>query len=528
MDNTVAPLEIGLELGPEFRVQKKLGQGGFGITYLVTALIDIDDRIREGAFYVVKEFAVNGYVSRASDSNALEPVGNTKESRSHNWEVFTKWRDSFMQEARTMAKFHHKNIVEVFLIREANNTVYIIMEYVDGQPLATRIDNHIATRKYGLEWQELEPIVGQMLNALEYIHDRNVIHRDIKPDNIMLRANGDAVLIDFGGARTADKAKTSVVYTPGFAPAEQWRPDALPKGGDPKAMEIGPATDIYSMAAAFYSALSGRAPYFITEDNAIGQNPSLFGHALTSHWKLPPEAAKAIDAALSFDDPTKRPQNVQIWREALNAAPDHPQHQDALDKTKVNPVRVGETVPLPEGQGDTSAASISLEQATMVQESIKRSRRSNTIGLGLAGLASVAAIVLLALANYTDLLSGENTYPYGVQFTVDQDWIPIQTAILNSGQPLPGLDSFSPKKDLTLPEVLAEAETNTFVISSTDRFGVRYQDAGKTRVVIVSVAEDFPMVSAAQLAELEVRAIDGDIRIRAANTDFLAWQERQS
>ena len=527
MESTIAPLASGLELGPEFRVQSKLGQGGFGITYLVTALIDIDDRIQAGSLYVVKEFVLNGFVTRADDSDNLVPLGNSEEDRAKNWAFFTRLRDGFMQEARTMAKFHHKNIVEVFLVREANKTVYIIMEYVDGQPLSSKIAERVSARKYGLSWEELRPVAHQMLNALEYIHDREVIHRDIKPDNIMLRKNGDAVLIDFGGARTTERARGSMVLTPGYAPAEQWRAFASPQNETGPANEVGPATDLYSMAASFYCALTGYAPYVADEQKGTAEKRRpLTGHPLTANWRLPKSIAKAIDWALTFEDASQRPQNVQAWREAMlvesdEFAPGKAQTASDGDGSDNTSSQQGSTPN--DGIGEIS---LSAEQATIFQESIERSRRSNALGLTLAGLASVVALVLLGLFFFTDVFVTDDSVPFGVSFTIDEDWTRLSSAIDAEGRPLPGEDAVSPKRDLSFFDALALAETSTFAISSDSAFGVRFEDGGEPRVVIVSDSDDFPMISAAQLADLELRSVAGRIEVQAINQDFAAWKNR--
>ncbi|MEL6387764.1 MAG: serine/threonine-protein kinase [Pseudomonadota bacterium] len=531
----VEALPAGLQMGDEFRIEKKLGQGGFGITYLVRALKHIDDRIEEGSLYVVKEFAMNGFVVRAADSGRLVPVGLDDAAREQNWLVFTRIRDTFRQEARTMAKFHHRNIVEVLLVREANETAYIIMEYVNGQPLQDRIEERFATQKFGLNWPQLELIVHQMLNALEYIHDRDVIHRDIKPDNIMLRANGDAVLIDFGGARTAERARGSMVLTPGFAPAEQW--NAFFKAGDNAPTSVGPATDIYSMAAAFYCALMGAAPYAMNDQGIpTEKRPPLVGHPLQGVVRIPEAAARAIDWALNFEDLTQRPQTVRDWRrgfppqgstDPLNP-PSQPGYQPAAPGPAAAPyaqpvpqMAEGMTAPIP-GVAGAQGSHPSLQDATLQPVEIKKSRASTVLGLVMAGTATVVALGLLGAAAL-GYFNNDDSRPYAVRLEASEEWASLVELINATGRPLSGETAFSPKDDVSIDTLSVEDRTATITIAANNPFRIRFRDAQQElRVMLISDARSFPKLSARQLENLEVRAEANTVELVLANSDYAA------
>jgi serine/threonine protein kinase len=314
-DPAVAPLPEGLQLGDEFRVERMLGRGGFGITYLVRSAKRVDAHVIANERYVVKELAISDYVRRTGDGVGLEPIGDTEERRAHHWRLFQLQIERVESEARTLARFRHRHIVEVLLIRRANQTAYIVMEFISGTPLSDLVWRTTQTRGSGLTWPELKPVAAQLLEALEHIHKHDIIHRDIKPDNIMIRDAGEAVMIDFGGARQGTKARGSMVFTPGHAPIEQIH--NYLQGGDTedKLAPIGKATDIYGMAATFYTALTGSAPYAVDRQlSRFEHRPALKDHPERSRMQLPDRVADAIDRALNFSEPGARPQDVAQWR----------------------------------------------------------------------------------------------------------------------------------------------------------------------------------------------------------------------
>ena len=227
-----------------YRIEKTLGQGSFGITYLATvkmqgALGELDSNIQ----VAVKEFFMK-------ETNGRD--GNTVTTGSKGG-VFDKYRTKFAREAQNLSKLHHPKIVKVLESFEANNTVYYTMEYIDGGNL----DNYIQINK-GLSEKESIKYLTQIGEALSYMHHNKMLHLDLKPANIVLRKNGEAVLIDFGLAKQYDdngkpETSTSVgLGTPGYAPIEQ--SDYRDGKGFPMEM------DVYALGATFFKMLSGVRP----------------------------------------------------------------------------------------------------------------------------------------------------------------------------------------------------------------------------------------------------------------------------
>lgn len=280
-----------------YSIEKVLGQGGFGITYLAhDPNLDQHVAIKE---YLPMELAVR------DGDNSVYPASSANGER-YQWGL-----DRFISEARTLAKFKHPAIVRVLSVFEENNTAYMVMEYERGQSLQQVLDG-----RKTLGEDDLIPILAPLLDGLEIIHASGFIHRDIKPANIYIREDGSPVLLDFGSARQAlgsqTKSLTSIV-SPGYAPFEQYY-----SKGDRQ----GPWTDIYSLAATMYRAISGIMPMdAIDRSEAIlkAERDIFVSVGEIGHGRYSPGFMHALDHALSFSE-KKRPQSITEWRRELGLA----------------------------------------------------------------------------------------------------------------------------------------------------------------------------------------------------------------
>lgn len=218
-----------------YRLNKVLGRGSFGTTYLATdSNLDRQVAIK---WYLPIDLAVR------EDAGAVQAVSPNRAAM-YRWGLMR-----FIAEARTLAKFGHPNIVRVHSVFEANNTAYMVMAYEQGDSLDDLLR---LSRLHGEA--ELLKILFPLLDALEHLHDAGYIHRDIKPKNIFIRADGSPVLLDFGSARMAlgTQARTLTTFvTPGYAPYEQY---------DSESGKQGPWTDIYALGATLYKGVTGKAP----------------------------------------------------------------------------------------------------------------------------------------------------------------------------------------------------------------------------------------------------------------------------
>lgn len=232
-------LPIGTILNNQYILGKVLGQGGFGITYIGwDRLLDMP--------VAIKEYFPNGIVYR---NIAAGP--NVEFYSQEDEQVFLKHKDRFMREARTLAQLSSlPEIVQVKTFFEANNTAYIVMEFVEGITLK----NYLKRMGRPLTVSEMMRIMGPVLRGLSRVHEKGLIHRDISPDNIMLQNNGTVKLIDFGTVRYMNDLQhsksTESVLKPGFAPMEQYNTQG----------NIGTWTDVYAVCATIHYCLSGRLP----------------------------------------------------------------------------------------------------------------------------------------------------------------------------------------------------------------------------------------------------------------------------
>lgn len=218
----------------KYTIEAKIGEGGFGITYKA---------IQNGLNRVVciKEYFPAGKCTRATKKNTVLVQGTSEQ-------VFEKYRQAFVREAKMLATLHHPNIVEVLDVFDENNTSYMVMTFVKGKSL-----QQIVETRGKLPYPETVNYIAQITNAVGYIHDHHILHRDIKPDNIMITADFKAILIDFGSAREFEQDKTQVhtsMLTHGYAPTEQYTANS----------RKGSYTDIYAIGATFYFVLTGQVP----------------------------------------------------------------------------------------------------------------------------------------------------------------------------------------------------------------------------------------------------------------------------
>ena len=220
----------------QYRIEHVLGPGGFGITYLARSLrLDRDVAVKE---YFPAEFA-------------YRDGSSTIRSSAHgSSDFFAQGKRYFIEEARTLGKFQHEHIVRVIGLLEENNTAYMVLEFEEGPSFK----NWLRGLGRRPTQDELDSIFEPILSALESIHDKSIFHRDIAPDNIIIRPNGRPVLIDFGAARqfARDNSHTlGAIVKHGYSPPEQYTLDTKLQGS---------WSDIYALCATMYYAILGSPP----------------------------------------------------------------------------------------------------------------------------------------------------------------------------------------------------------------------------------------------------------------------------
>lgn len=267
-----------------YTIGKVLGQGGFGITYQGG-----EPALRRAV--AIKEFFPQGCMRQRT---TVQPTGSVTA------DDYLSGLIRFLDEARVLAKFEHPNIVRVHACFEENSTAYMVMELLDGSSLGSLLQKHKR-----LPEQEAVSYIRAAGEGLAAVHSANLLHRDIKPDNVMIRKDGQAVLVDFGSAREFTAGKTrrmTAVLTPGYAPLEQYGQQA----------RFGVFTDIYALGATLYHLLTGQLPVQST-DRAAGVEldpPSRLDRKITS------SVSAAVMWAMEMKA-TERPQSVADFLDAL-------------------------------------------------------------------------------------------------------------------------------------------------------------------------------------------------------------------
>jgi serine/threonine protein kinase len=271
----------------EYRLESVLGAGGFGITYLAR-----DTHLEKDV--AIKEYLPADLGLRALDGSIV-PV-NT--DTAYNYQ---SGLEQFLVEARTIARFSHPNIVRVSRYFEANATAYMVMDYEKGHSF-----NQFLKKVPQPEEAHLKAMITPLLDGLEAVHAAGFLHRDIKPSNIFIRTDGTSVLLDFGSARLAvrDAVRDVIaILTPGYAPVELY----LSTG------QQGPWTDIYSLAAVLYRAVTGGNP---PEARGRLRIDSAGKKLAAVRERYSPQFLAAIQWGLALEE-KRRPQNVNQWRGAL-------------------------------------------------------------------------------------------------------------------------------------------------------------------------------------------------------------------
>jgi serine/threonine protein kinase len=299
--------------GGMYSIGKVLGQGGFGITYL-------GGDIRARRPVAIKELFPYGSTRRGTN---VHPFGGLPASE------YAGARARFLDEARILARFDHSGIVDVYGTFEENNTAYMVMELLRGKTLGQLVADHGP-----LSERDAVGYIRRVGEALEAVHAASLLHRDLKPDNIMLTGDGEVVLIDFGTARAFAAGKTgrmTTMVTPGYAPLEQYG----------QSVRFGPFTDVYALAATLYHAVTGQMPAPAT-DRASGVD-------LVPPRTLNPAVSAVTSDAILWAMSMRVDQRPQTVREFLDGLPS----DDAFSRPAPSPL-TAPSPPTPRFEVDTA------------------------------------------------------------------------------------------------------------------------------------------------------------------------------
>jgi serine/threonine protein kinase len=280
-----APLPNGHQLG-EYLIDSVLGVGGFGLTYLATDT-NLDQQV------AIKEY-LPGELATRDAALAVHANANSEDIATFDWGL-----KRFLAEARILASFRHPNIVRVMRFFQANNTAYMVMEFVRGASLPEWIKP-----KRPINDILLLQIAAPLCEGLGVIHAAGFIHRDVKPANIYIREDGSPVLLDFGAARANANAEMTAVVSPGYAPVEQYSESSAQ----------GPYTDLYALGGVMYWMATATKPVDATA--RLKNDPQIRARDAAAAAHLPMALREAIDWAMQPDE-TARPQTAAAFLRRL-------------------------------------------------------------------------------------------------------------------------------------------------------------------------------------------------------------------
>jgi serine/threonine protein kinase len=290
--------------GGKYRIKRFISSGGFGCTYEAEC-------VNSGKRVAIKEFFVKDFCNR--DENTQHVTVGTQSKKG----LVDKLQKKFIDEARVLQEMRHPNIVSVSEVFEENGTAYFVMDYIDGLSL-----HEIVRNEGALGEKRAVKYIRQAAEALQYVHNLNRLHLDIKPHNIMVNGNDQAILIDFGASKQYDEmngenTSTLIGQTPGYAPLEQIGNDVV---------RFFPATDIYSLGATLYKLLSGDTPLSASL-LASGEELKPLSVNITERTRT------AVTAAMTVNK-SKRPQTIADFLILLGEEEKSPESVIGVENTK--------------------------------------------------------------------------------------------------------------------------------------------------------------------------------------------------
>lgn len=342
-------LQRNTELIGRYVIQEVLGQGGFGITYL-----GIDKLYGNKA--AIKEYYPQEIAMRKAQYEDVVTVTSIEEKNNYD-----KGKKRFLDEAQVMARFNkNEGIVKILDFFEANNTAYIVMEYLEGITLKQYLG------KYGvIQFRNLIEMMLPLLEALIEIHSQGLIHRDISPDNIMVQHNGKVKLMDFGAARDYTESgnkSLSVILKPGYAPPEQYQTHGVQ----------GPWTDIYALCATIYKCLTG-----ITPPDAIARvMDDKFKGPDQLDGKLSPDIKKILWKGMNIF-PEERYQDIGEFGEDVYDALFIPEENKKLDLD--NEKNIDEDLDSPDKDNESVLKDDKIEGAVKKTSIPKKEKRKSPV-----------------------------------------------------------------------------------------------------------------------------------------------------
>jgi serine/threonine-protein kinase len=367
----------------KYQLLNILGEGGFSLTYRgmwKTEVQGVLGKLSAGIPVCIKEYFFKDYCRRNPQTFFVETISETAK------EIFNQNKTKVILEARILSEIHHPNVVNVLEVFKQNNTVYIVMEFIAGHSLKQEVEqNGVFTE------EKLRPVIYKIGQAIEYIHEKNILHLDIKPSNILLTKNNNPKLIDFGISKRynlLNDQETSATFhaaSKGYASIEQY---------DSEAMQVfSPRPDIYSLGATMYFLLTGQIPTesIFRADKGL-QSPVELNPAISENTEKVILKAMELNAADRYETVTDM---LLDWG-----------YDPEKDKINLSAILVDEENPELMKKTNESLFDADADDNTVINNSLsdgkERKKKRKT------GLAALAAVLLVCAATFLYIF-GNNT-----------------------------------------------------------------------------------------------------------------------
>ena len=384
-------LRIGTLLqGGKYKIEKTLGQGGFGITYLA-------EQTNLNRKVCIKEFFMKEYGER-TESNVDNEATVLTAVTSTAGEIMERYRDKFIKEAKTIARLDHPGIVRIHDVFEENGTAYYVMDYIEGENL-----NEKVKREGPLSEDRALGYIQQVADALSYVHNHNIMHLDVKPSNIIIRKSDDrAILIDFGAAKQYDSTGTQTSTTPigisaGYAPIE-----LMKVGG---VQTFSPETDVYSLGATLYYLVTGQNPPDASDvlEDGLPEMPTWLSSSLRN----------AVSEAMKTRK--QRPKNVDTFIGLIDTGKLSPEKEDTIRKEADGAAVIQEgpkeTVQLERERTNADYEPVEEKKKEINKESNEGNQKQRFVLWGILGAVIIVLVLALIMIPRGQNYSNSSPYP---------------------------------------------------------------------------------------------------------------------
>lgn len=379
-----------------FRVDRVLGRGSFGITYLGRDT-NLDQPV------AIKEFLPQDFAQRIEGAT-VKPLDGTEIGDTFRWGL-----DSFIKEARTLSGFEHPSIVRVLTVFEANGTAYMVMRYEPGATLA-----QMWRQQLFRDQRSLEHLLNTLAAGLKVVHAGGFIHRDIKPGNIYISEQSGPLLLDFGSARqqlgASGATQMTALFTPGYAPIEQCDAES--------ATPQGPYSDIYSLAATLYHGITGQGPLdaMTRASRMLSQGHDALDPLAGMHLPdFTTDFLLLIDRGLALKA-AERPQTIDQWlsepgtTQAIMVKPKPPATATEADAPGGDETQLLPISPQKTSTGDTGQMDLVVDPRDRRKERGQSSRKGGA-GRVVLVLASLAIAAVGSWAYFNRQAGGDVPIP---------------------------------------------------------------------------------------------------------------------